>query len=203
MNDKLMAIQQGLKAPKDKKNTFANFQYRNAEHILENVKPLLAKQKLTLTLSDEPILVGEWNYIKSTATVSDGTDKISVSAVAHEEEDKKGMDKAQVSGSTSSYARKYALSGLFAIDDSRDDPDGKDNTKPAPKQTPEPKPEPTPEVDPLAKAKDNLNKALEKAGHNNTVRKKMFISKVLDKSTVDSEAEANQVMEAITNENQS
>ena len=125
---KLIAIQQQLKAPKDLKNEFAGFQYRSAEKILEAVKPLLNKHGLYLTLNDTMINVGDRNYVCSTVTLSNGEDKIEVTANAREEEVKKGMDTAQITGSASSYARKYALNGLFAIDDTKD-PDGQDNTK--------------------------------------------------------------------------
>jgi hypothetical protein len=127
LNKKLVKIQQELKAPKSLKNNFANFDYRSAEKILESVKPLVHKEDLTITLSDEVTTIGISNYVKSTASLSDGTNKIETVAYAREEEEKKGMDTAQITGSTSSYARKYALNGLFAIDDTTD-PDGRDNS---------------------------------------------------------------------------
>lgn len=131
LQNKLFEIQQKLKAPKSERNTFANFDYRSAEKILEAVKPLLGEHKLTLLLSDEVREVGDRIYVEATAEVSDGKDHIAVKSSAREELSKKGMDAAQVTGSASSYARKYALNGLFAIDDT-DDPDAKDNAaKPA------------------------------------------------------------------------
>lgn len=118
---KLMNVQQGLSVPKDMKNTFGNYNYRSCELILEKVKPLLKENELALTLSDEVVMIGDHNYIKATATLEDfeGNSK-SVSALARESMDKKGMDNSQMTGATSSYARKYALNGLFAIDDNKD-----------------------------------------------------------------------------------
>lgn len=114
----LNEIQQSLKVPKSQFNSFGKYNYRNCEDILEAVKPLLGTG--TLTLSDEPISVGGRNYIQTTATLSDGTDSVSVSASACEAAEKKGMDSAQITGAASSYARKYALNGLFCIDDTKD-----------------------------------------------------------------------------------
>jgi len=127
MNDKLVKIQKNLKAPKSNFNTFAKFNYRSAEDILEAVKPLCHAEGLALLLSDEVVNVGDSNYIKATVGVSNGEDVIQSQAFAREEPVKKGMDAAQITGSASSYARKYALSGLFAIDDGKD-ADGHDNT---------------------------------------------------------------------------
>ena len=134
---RLINIQQKLKAPKNQKNTFGGYNFRSCEDILEAVKPLLAEQKLALILSDEVINIdGGFDitdkdkamttsnrvYVKATARLFDETGKelISTSALAREEETKKGMDYAQLTGATSSYARKYALNGLFAIDDTKD-----------------------------------------------------------------------------------
>lgn len=128
MNDKLLKIQQELKAPKSEYNNFAKFAYRSAEAILEAVKPLVHKQGLTIYLSDEVVSIGTSNYVKATATLDDGENRLWVHAFAREEVSKKGMDTAQITGSTSSYARKYALNGLFAIDDTKD-ADSHDNTK--------------------------------------------------------------------------
>ncbi|EOZ6761541.1 ERF family protein [Escherichia coli] len=115
---KLWTIQQTLNAPKNQRNNFGGYNYRSAEDILEAVKPLL--QNITLTVSDEIVLIGNRYYVKATATLSDGEDAIAVTAYAREEESKKGMDASQLTGATSSYARKYALNGLFCIDDARD-----------------------------------------------------------------------------------
>lgn len=120
--NRLINIQSKLKAPKNQKNTFGNYYYRSCEDILEAVKPLLQEEKLSLVISDEIINVGTRFYVKATAKLFDDTGKelVSTSAIAREEETKKGMDASQITGSTSSYARKYALNGLFAIDDTKD-----------------------------------------------------------------------------------
>jgi hypothetical protein len=115
----LMKIQQNLKAPKGQYNEFAKFKYRSCEDILEAVKPLL-DTSLYLLISDEIVLIGERYYVKATVKLSNGKDEINVSAFARESLDKKGMDDAQITGATSSYARKYALNGMFAIDDTKD-----------------------------------------------------------------------------------
>lgn len=113
-------VQYNLKAPKGQTNTFSHYNYRSCEDILEAVKPLLHEAGLTLTLSDDVIAVGNRIYVKATATVTNGTDSVSNTAFAREAETKKGMDDSQITGTASSYARKYALSGLFCIDDTRD-----------------------------------------------------------------------------------
>lgn len=119
---KLNVIQTKLKAPKNQWNDFGKYSYRNCEDILESVKPLLNETRTSLTLSDEMISVGNRNYVKATATLYDNESDtvIEVTANAREEETKKGMDGSQITGSASSYARKYALNGLFAIDDTKD-----------------------------------------------------------------------------------
>ena len=136
IHNKLAAIQQKLKAPKGQRNDFGNYNFRSAEDILEAVKPLLGD--LALTINDELIFSGMLEdeivgagsnamkvqtqrvYIKATITLSDGKESISTSAVAREASIKKGQDSSQTSGATSSYARKYALNGLFSIDDTKD-----------------------------------------------------------------------------------
>lgn len=127
----LNKIQKELKAPKGNFNSFGKYNYRSCEDILEAVKPLL--DEAILTISDEIINVGDRYYIKATATISQGEEKVSVSAFARESLDKKGMDDAQITGSASSYARKYALNGLFCIDDTKDDDytnNGKEKVEP-------------------------------------------------------------------------
>ena len=116
----LIAIQSELKAPKNQKNKFGNYMYRSAEDILEAVKPLLKKYSCHLTISDEMVALGERYYVKATATIAKDGNYESTTAYAREEESKKGMDASQLTGSTSSYARKYALNGLFCIDDTKD-----------------------------------------------------------------------------------
>ena len=124
----LIMIQQGLKAPKGQYNSFGKYKYRSCEDILEAVKPLLSDQACVLTLNDDLVFVEGRYYIKATATITNMEGKsISVSALAREQESKAGMDASQLTGSTSSYARKYALNGLFCIDDTKD-ADTMDNT---------------------------------------------------------------------------
>ena len=120
LHEKLLAIQTKLKAPKGQYNGFGKYSYRSAEDILEAVKPLNAEQGVLLTITDEIKEIGGRVYVVATATVSDGTDTLQVSAFAREPENKKGMDDSQITGATSSYARKYALNGLYAIDDNKD-----------------------------------------------------------------------------------
>ena len=117
----LSRIQQELKAPKNLYNSFGKYSYRNAEGILEAVKPLL--NGLCLLLSDKIVHIGERYYVEATATLTDGDESVSVTASAREDEIKKGMDGCQITGSCSSYARKYALNGLFDIDDTKDSDD--------------------------------------------------------------------------------
>lgn len=122
MHTKLMNIQSELKAPKGQYNSFGKYKYRSCEDILEAIKPLLKENACVLTISDSVEMVGDRFYIKATATLRDteSADEISVTAYAREAEDKKGQDSSQVTGATSSYARKYALNGLFCIDDTKD-----------------------------------------------------------------------------------
>ena len=117
----LARIQQELKAPKNLFNKFGNYNYRNAEGILESVKPLL--NGMALVINDEPVLVGDRFYIKATVTLTDGEESVSAVAYAREDETKKGMDGCQSTGACSSYARKYALNALLMIDDSKDSDD--------------------------------------------------------------------------------
>lgn len=161
---KLAEIQKELKVPKSQRNTFGNYSFRNCEDILEAVKPLLGDCVLTIsddivhfasnhpsqvvTLKDSKekevlqIVDGDRFYIKATATISDENGSISATSFARESQNKKGMDDSQITGSASSYARKYALNGLFAIDDTKDadHPQGKTNTEP---QSPEVPSDPT------------------------------------------------------------
>ena len=119
---KLMNVQNELKVPKNNKNTFGNYKFRNAEDILEALKPLLKKHNVTVIITDDVVMVGDRYYIKATVKFIDTEtgETIETSALAREEETKKGFDSSQITGSTSSYARKYALNGLFAIDDTKD-----------------------------------------------------------------------------------
>lgn len=119
---RIIKIQQELKAPKGQYNDFGKYKYRSAEDILEAVKPLLAAEKLLLILTDNLVNTGDRYYVKAEATIFDETGKIIASntAFAREDETKKGMDGSQITGTASSYARKYALNGLFLIDDTKD-----------------------------------------------------------------------------------
>ena len=121
MNEKLIHIQSRLKAPKGNYNSFGKYKYRSCEDILEAVKPLLVEEGLTLTLSDEIEHIGDRYYVRATASLYENDNLIAiVSAYAREEDTKKGMDTSQITGTASSYARKYALNGLFLIDDTKD-----------------------------------------------------------------------------------
>ena len=122
LHQKLQGIQSSLKAPKGQTNKFGGYKYRSCEDILTAVKPLLAEWECSLIIHDEIVEVGGRVYVKATATVHEShSDPIAVTtAFAREAEVKKGMDEAQITGSASSYARKYALNGLFAIDDTKD-----------------------------------------------------------------------------------
>ena len=133
--DKLQKIQCELKAPKNKHNTFGGYDYRDLSGILEAFKPFADKYKCTLLLSDDVKVTEDRTYIVATATLIDTEDgtQVNVKDYAREQDSKKGMDDAQVTGACSSYARKYACNGLFAIDDSRDI-DAMDNTKEEPKR---------------------------------------------------------------------
>ncbi len=118
----LMAVQAELKAPKNQHNSFGKYDYRSAEDIIEAVKPLLKDNGLFLNMSDDIVLTGDRYYVKATVKVVDVVtgESVQTSALAREAAQKKGMDESQVTGTASSYARKYALNGLFAIDDNRD-----------------------------------------------------------------------------------
>lgn len=117
---KILQLQNRLKAPKCQYNSFAKYKYRSCEDIIEAVKPILYELGLVLLMQDEIICIGDRYYVKATATLLDENDSISASALAQEAGDKKGIDLAQLTGCTSSYARKYALNGLFCIDDTKD-----------------------------------------------------------------------------------
>lgn len=120
MIKKLVTIQNELKAPKSQYNSFGKYNYRNAEDIFEAAKPLAFSQGLFLSISDEVIEVGGALFVESTASITDGENTFSVKAQAGLDLNRKGMDKAQASGASSSYARKYALGGLFLLDDTKD-----------------------------------------------------------------------------------
>lgn len=147
---KLAQIQSSLKAPKGQYNSFGKYAYRSAEDILEAVKPLLTQHGCTLTLNDAMEQIGERYYLTTLATLTDieTGENVSTSACAREPETKKGMDESQITGTASSYARKYALNGLFCIDDTKDadalpPAENRQNTpQPAPQTAPDPVPQP-------------------------------------------------------------
>lgn len=155
LQESLVAIQSKLKAPKNQYNSFGKYKYRSAEDILEAVKPLLAEHNVVLNMSDRIELIGTRYYLVCTAKVIKGEEEIISEGRAREDESKKGMDGAQVTGTSSSYARKYALNGLFCIDDTKDaDTDEyAKQQQAAPKQAKQaakpakPAPQPYPELD--------------------------------------------------------
>ena len=120
LGQSLQIIQQKLKAHKGQFNSFGKYQYRSCEDILEAVKPLLAETDTVLLLTDDVVLIGDWHYIKATVRLDGGRETVETIAFAREPEVKKGMDASQITGTASSYARKYALNGLFCIDDTKD-----------------------------------------------------------------------------------
>lgn len=120
LNKSLVAVQSKLKAPKNQRNNFGKYNYRSAEDILEAVKPHLASNNLSMTISDSIESLASSAFVNATVTISNGVDSISVSAQAGIDPNRKGMDIAQSFGSSSSYARKYALNGMFLIDDTKD-----------------------------------------------------------------------------------
>lgn len=134
--EKLLNVQTELKAPKEQFNAFGKYKYRSCEDILEALKPVLNKYKLTFFINDEIVEVNNRNYVKATITIINiekPDEQIQTSALAREEETKKGMDGSQITGASSSYARKYALNGMFMIDDTKDSDStnthGKDKTE--------------------------------------------------------------------------
>nr|DAI11494.1 MAG TPA: ERF superfamily protein [Caudoviricetes sp.] len=131
LTESLCEVQGALKAPKGQYNSFGKYAYRSCEDIVEAVKPLLTARGLLLTMTDEIVLIGARFYVRATATVTDGKDTVSNTAFAREPDDKKGMDPSQVTGMSSSYARKYALNGLFCIDDTKDADTMDNRQKPA------------------------------------------------------------------------
>lgn len=136
LNQRVGDIQHKLKAPKGQYNSFGKYNYRSCEDILEGVKPLLKEHNLALLIDDEIVQIGERYYVKATAKITDGREIVSATAYAREPDTKKGMDESQITGATSSYARKYALNALLCIDDTKD-ADTMDNSKKPAQQTQE------------------------------------------------------------------
>lgn len=138
VHSKLLSVQAALKAPKGQFNAFGKYNYRSCEDILEAVKPLLYEHGLTLVIRDQVVAVGNRIYVQATAMITNQDGQVTVTAFAREEEDKKGMDGSQITGAASSYARKYALNGLFLIDDTKDSDGTNTHGKDAP-SSPAPK----------------------------------------------------------------
>lgn len=182
----LRFVQLELKAPKGQRNSFGNYDYRSAEDILEAVKPVLADNNLTLLVDDEIVLIGDRYYVKATAAVfNEAGESVKATASAREAEDKKGMDSAQVTGATSSYARKYALNGLFAIDDSKDaDTDEhKHTTENRTATTSNPAPKASPNKPASEKQKGMIAALAHKAGKDNA-----WIDDVMNKTRTSADA---------------
>ena len=167
LTTKLMMIQSELKAPKNQRNNFGKYNYRNCEDILNALKPHLMKYKCVVLLNDSLEFIGNRFYVRATATLVDAEsdNTISVNALAREEETKKGMDSSQITGSASSYARKYALNGLFAIDDTKDSDYTNNGKEPPQPQYQPPKQEPPqPPQLPIQQVKFEINQVARKKG---------------------------------------
>lgn len=186
--EKLTEVQNELKAPKSKYNSFGKYNYRSCEDILEAVKPILKAKRLAMTVKDDVFNIGDRFYIMATVTVYDceSEEKVTTTAYAREDADKKGMDGSQITGSSSSYARKYALNGMFAIDDTKDadswnthDKDRTVEKKEAERATEEQ----VAKLRALYKGKeDKLTELLDKYGITSPVQfKRMEIQSVIDK----------------------
>lgn len=202
----LSEVQATLKAPKGQYNTFGKYHYRSAEDIVEAVKPVLAKNGLVMTIQDAIELIGERFYVRATATlhlISDPAKTVVATGYAREEDNKKGMDGSQITGAASSYARKYALNGLFNIDDTKDaDTDEHRNVQEnAPAESiAEPVVEREPEESPLDQLKRQVNALLEEQGYKSVPAKKAFIIKVLKKTTLETVEDADAVIDQLAQE---
>lgn len=188
--EKLTEVQNELKAPKSKYSIFGNYNYRSCEDIMEAVKPLLKDKKLAMTVKDDVFNIGDRFYIMATVTVFDceSEEKLSTTAFAREEAVKKGMDGSQITGSSSSYARKYALNGMFAIDDTKDADGWNTHEKDKPAEKKENKSEYASEeqiakLRALYKGKeDKLTELLDKYSITNPVEfKRMEIQSIIDR----------------------
>ena len=210
---KLSAVQQHLKAPKGQRNSFGNYNYRSAEDILEAVKPLLFEYGLVMTISDsivhmpsshkpeqityknskgyevQDVIGGDRFYVEATVTVYNGTNSLYTTGVARESQYKAGMDDSQITGAASSYARKYALNGMFDIDDTKDADSNEHreqvrNTPTAAPKAPQATPAPKGD-DELTRAKKAINEELERQGVTTPAAKKAKIVSIIRKSTID------------------
>lgn len=173
---KLIEIQKELKAPKNQYNSFGKYNYRSAEDILEAVKPLLIKHELLMTISDSIEIIGNRIYVKTTIVITDGNTEIRTSAFAREPETRKGMDDSQITGASSSYARKYALNGMFCIDDNKDSDTPEKTEK---KNKPELKPD---NKDKWTKAVKYLNENIDKL---DTIKSNYELSQINEKKLKD------------------
>lgn len=198
----LSEVQNELKAPKGQRNSFGNYNYRSAEDILEAVKPILKAHKLMMTISDTMENLGDRFYVKATVTVyhTETGESLTVDAAAREALDKKGMDSSQITGATSSYARKYALNGMFNIDDTKDaDTDEyQRRTKSEPKVIRDRVQESKDER--LVIRKNEINEKLIAHDYTRSDQKTTFISMVLGKKTIDTLEDADSVEDALNNE---
>lgn len=205
LHEALIDIQQRLKVPKDKRNEYSpsKFMYRNLEAIEEAVKPMLKEHELTLTFFDDVIAVGTRVFVKATAELQnkDGT-TISVSAFAQHATEKKGMDDAQLTGSCSSYARKYAAGGLFLIDETKD-ADSMDNNQ-KPKEVRDRVAESKAGAEPMGKplsildqAKLDIGEELKRQGYNRPDTMLSFINNIIGKDSIDTIDEATLVANAL------
>ena len=220
---KLSEVQQHLKAPKGQRNSFGNYNYRSAEDILEAVKPLLFEHGLVMTISDSivhmpsshkpeqityknskgydvtDVIGGDRFYVEATVTVYNSTDSVQVTGIARESQYKAGMDDSQITGAASSYARKYALNGMFDIDDTKDadSNEHREQVKNTPTTAPKaPQATPTPKVDDeLVRAKKAINEELERQGITAPAAKKSKLVSIISKSTIDTIDDANIVMD--------
>ena len=196
---KLSKVQQELKAPKNQYNTFGKYAFRNAEDIVEAVKPLLFEHGLVMTMSDSMVNLGNRYYVEATVTVQNASDSIQVTGMACEEESLKGMIAAQITGGASSYARKYALNGMFCIDDTKDadSNEHREQVKNTPTTAPKaPQATPAPKVDnELVRAKKAINEELERQGITAPAAKKSKLVSIISKSTIDTIDDANIVMD--------
>lgn len=177
---KLIKVQVELKAPKSQYNGFGKYNYRNCEDILESVKPLLQTHGLTLHIHDEVVMIGDRYYIKACAALIDIEDGETIQNIAYarEESEKKGMDGSQITGASSSYARKYALNGLFLIDDTKDSDTANESVKDENKATPQNETPPTPPVKNISDAQvKRLLAIAKKKGYDVAVVKKQVLTK--------------------------
>jgi len=203
--EKLAQVQQKLAVPKNNTNSFAKYNYRNVEDIEKAVKPLLKEVKATIVLNDEMVEVGGRVYVKATAKFIDldlmdtdsNIDYMEASAYAREAVDKKGMDDSQLTGATSSYARKYALGGLLLIDNEKDSDSTNTHGKVAPKTPTEPSPrkETANLADELTAKKNQIRELYKATGDTRPITD--FLIETIGVAKIDVIEDANQVLEAL------